>query len=58
MRRVGLILTVMVIGTLGAAAPAMAQNQLVGVLVDLTCYNNLGSTAATDATWPRTTTLR
>ena len=48
MRRVGLILAVMVIGTLGAAAPAMAQNQLVGVLVDLACSNNLGITAATD----------
>ena len=47
MRRVGLILAVMVIGTLGAAAPAMAQNELVGVLVDLACSNTQGTDVAT-----------
>ena len=49
MRRVGLILALIVIGILGAAAPAMAQNEMVGVLVDLACYNTKGSTVATSA---------
>lgn len=50
MRRVGLILALSVIGTLGAAAPAMAQNELAGRIIDLACYNTLGSSSVTDAT--------
>ena len=48
MRRVGLILALFVIGTLGMAAPAMAQNELVGRIVDLACYDTRGEKAALD----------
>ena len=47
MRRVGLIFAMMVTGVLGAAVPAMAQNELVGRIVDSACYDARGSSVAT-----------